>query len=81
MRKTGYSAPHTVHCGPDGIYMNALGAPDGNGPGGIFMLDHETFEPKGRWEKDRGPQHLAYDFSGIWATIPWSPASGAHPTW
>ena len=62
MRKTGYAAPHTVHCGPDGIYMNALGAPDGNGPGGIFMLDHETFEPKGRWEKDRGPQHLAYDF-------------------
>src|SRR5688572_12998973 len=62
MRKTGYAAPHTVHCGPDGIYMNALGAPDGNGPGGIFMLDHETFEPKGRWEKERGPQHLAYDF-------------------
>jgi selenium-binding protein 1 len=62
MRKTGYAAPHTVHCGPDGIYMNALGAPDGNGPGGIFMLDHDTFEVKGRWEKDRGPQHLAYDF-------------------
>jgi selenium-binding protein 1 len=61
-RKTGYAAPHTVHCGPDGIYMNALGAPDGNGPGGIFMLDHETFEVKGRWEKDRGPQYLAYDF-------------------
>jgi selenium-binding protein 1 len=62
MRKTGYAAPHTVHCGPDGIYMNALGAPDGNGPGGILMLDHQTFEVKGRWEKDRGPQHLAYDF-------------------
>lgn len=62
MRKTGYAAPHTVHCGPDGIYMNALGAPDGNGPGGIFMLDHETFELKGRWEKDRGPQQLSYDF-------------------
>ena len=27
MRKTGYAAPHTVHCGPDGIYMNALGDP------------------------------------------------------
>ena len=26
------------------------------------MLDHETFEPRGRWELDRGPQHLAYDF-------------------
>ncbi|HSL71871.1 MAG TPA: selenium-binding protein SBP56-related protein, partial [Longimicrobiales bacterium] len=62
-KKTGYAAPHTVHCGPDGIYMNALGATDGNGPGGIFMMDHETFELKGRWEKDRGPQYLAYDFS------------------
>src|SRR5262245_50925828 len=45
--RTGYAAPHTVHCGPDGIYLNALGAPDGNGPGGIFVLDHETFEVKG----------------------------------
>ena len=60
--RTGYAAPHTVHCGPDGIYLNALGAPDGNGPGGIFMLDHETFEVKGAWEKQRGPQSLAYDF-------------------
>ena len=62
IRKTGYSRPHTVHCGPDGIYINALGGPDGNGPGGIFMLDAETFEIKGRWERERGPQHLAYDF-------------------
>ena len=62
MRKTGYAAPHTVHCGPDAIYINALGAPDGDGPGGIFMLDHDTFEVKGRWEKQRGPQNLAYDF-------------------
>jgi selenium-binding protein 1 len=62
MRKTGYAAPHTVHCGPDGIYLNALGAPDGGGPGGIFMLDHESFEVKGPWERERGPQYLAYDF-------------------
>jgi methanethiol oxidase len=62
MRKTGYAAPHTVHCGPDAIYLNALGSPDGNGPGGIFMLDHDTFELKGAWEKERGPQRLAYDF-------------------
>jgi methanethiol oxidase len=61
-KKTGYSAPHTVHCGPDGIYLNALGDIHGDGPGGIFMLDHETFQIKGRWEKDRGPQHLSYDF-------------------
>ena len=62
MAKTGYAAPHTVHCGPDGVYVNALGNPEGDGPGGIFVLDHETFELKGRWERDRGPQHLAYDF-------------------
>jgi len=62
MRKTGYAAPHTVHCGPDGIYVNALGNADGDGPGGIFVLDAETFEIKGPWEKDRGPQHLSYDF-------------------
>jgi methanethiol oxidase len=60
-RRTGYAAPHTVHCGPDGVYMSALGAPDGNGPGGIFTLDPETFNIRGRWELDRGPQHLAYD--------------------
>jgi selenium-binding protein 1 len=60
-RRTGYAAPHTVHCGPDGIFMTALGAPDGNGPGGTFTLDPETFEVRGRWELDRGPQQLAYD--------------------
>ena len=60
-RRTGYAAPHTVHCGPEGIYMTALGAPDGNGPGGTFILDHETFDVRGRWELDRGPQELAYD--------------------
>ena len=59
--KTGYTAPHTVHCGPDGIYLNALGGADGDGPGGIFMLDHD-FEVKGAWEQERGPQYLAYDF-------------------
>jgi len=61
-RKTGYSAPHTTHCGPDGVYVNALGAADGGGPGGIFRLDHETFEVKGPWEADRGGQYLSYDF-------------------
>ncbi|HET6548861.1 MAG TPA: selenium-binding protein SBP56-related protein, partial [Solirubrobacter sp.] len=61
-RKTGYSRPHTIHCGPDGIYVSALGNPDGDGPGGIFLLDHDDFSVKGAWESDRGPQELAYDF-------------------
>jgi methanethiol oxidase len=60
--KTGYSRPHTIHCGPDGIYVSALGNPEGDGPGGIFLLDHEDFSVKGPWENDRGPQELSYDF-------------------
>jgi methanethiol oxidase len=61
-RRAGYSRPHTTHCGPDGLYVNAIGSPDGDGPGGIFILDPETFDVKGRWELERGPQRLAYDF-------------------
>ena len=60
--RTGYSRPHTIHCGPDAIYVSALGTPSGDGPGGIFLLDHESFDVLGRWEVDRGPQYLAYDF-------------------
>ncbi|MGD8328310.1 MAG: selenium-binding protein SBP56-related protein [Acidobacteriota bacterium] len=60
--KTGYAAPHTVHCGPDGIFVNALGNPEGKGPGGIFVLDPQTFEVRGAWERERGPQQLAHDF-------------------
>ncbi|MGH7516910.1 MAG: selenium-binding protein SBP56-related protein [Gemmatimonadales bacterium] len=61
--RTGYAAPHTIHCGPDGVYVNGLGTPDGGGPGGVFVLDHESFDVRGRWERDRGPQHLSYDFA------------------
>ena len=60
--RTGYSRPHTAHCGPDGIYLNALGSTDGEGPGGIFIMDPETFDVRGKWELERGPQYLAYDF-------------------
>jgi methanethiol oxidase len=60
--RAGYSRPHTVHCGPDGIFISALGSPSGDGPGGIFILDPESFEVLGKWEIDRGPQFLHYDF-------------------
>jgi selenium-binding protein 1 len=60
--RTGYSRPHTVHCGPEGIYVSTLGNPDGEGPGGVFIMDHQSFEPLGRWEVERGPQYFAYDF-------------------
>ena len=47
----------------DGVYLNALGSTGGDGPGGMFTLDHENFDVRGRWERERGPQHLAYDFA------------------
>ena len=60
--KAGYSRPHTVHCGPGGIFMSALGGTDGaEGPGGVALIDHDTFEVIETWELDRGPQLLAYD--------------------
>jgi len=65
-RKAGYSRPHTIHCGPDGIYVSALGAPDGTGPGGVFLLDHENYGVKGEWAVDKGPQELSYD---VWWNI------------
>jgi len=68
--RTGYSRPHTVHCGPEGIYVSTLGGggPDGTqGPPGIFIMDCETFEVLGRWEIERGPQKLHYDF---WWNLP-----------
>ncbi|MGV6848152.1 MAG: selenium-binding protein SBP56-related protein [Marinibacterium sp.] len=68
--KTGYSRPHTIHCGPEGIYVSTLGGggPDGtDGPPGIFILDCETFDILGRYEMDRGSQDKHYDF---WWNLP-----------
>ena len=65
--KAGYSRPHTLHCGPDGVFLTCLGSGngsgdgDGDGPGGIALLDHSTFDVLRAWETDRGPQYLAYD--------------------
>jgi selenium-binding protein 1 len=46
IERAGYTRPHTIHCGPDGIYVS----------------DHDTFDVLGRWEVDRGSQYYAYDF-------------------
>ena len=64
-RKAGYSRPHTVHCGPGGIFLFNLGGANGNdGPGGVALLDHDSFDVIGPWERDRGDQFLGYD--GWW---------------
>lgn len=70
MAKTGYSRPHTIHCGPEGIYVSTLGGggADGtDGPPGIFVMDCQTFEIRGRYEIERGVQDKHYDF---WWNLP-----------
>jgi selenium-binding protein 1 len=62
-KRAGYSRPHTVHCGPGALYVSCLGGDDAEGPGGVALLDQNSFEVTGRWEADRGDQYLAYD---IW---------------
>jgi selenium-binding protein 1 len=61
----GYSRPHIVHCAPRGIFMSALRGANGNdGPGGVALVDHDTFDAIGPWELDRGDQFFAYECGG-----------------
>ena len=42
--------------------MSNLGGANGSdGPGGVALIDHDTFEVTGAWETDRGEQYFAYD--------------------
>jgi len=66
-----------VHCGPNAIYVSALGDSRGEGPGGILVLDHYSFEVLGKWEVERGDQYFSYDFwwhlpSEVMVTSEWA---------
>ncbi|MCG6498542.1 selenium-binding family protein, partial [Kitasatospora sp. A2-31] len=87
--RAGYSRPHTLHCGPDGVFLSCLGGGTGaDGPGGVALLDHTTFEVLRAWETERGPQHFAYDVwwhlggdvgvTSEWGT-PWMVEDGVVP--
>ncbi|NWI35557.1 SBP1 oxidase, partial [Picathartes gymnocephalus] len=55
--------PHTSHClGSGEILISCLGDPQGNGKGTFILLDGETFEVKGNWEKGGKIPTLGYDF-------------------
>jgi methanethiol oxidase len=42
--------------------MSNLGGANGNdGPGGVALLDHDSFDVIGAWEHDRGDQFFGYD--------------------
>jgi selenium-binding protein 1 len=60
--KTNLSAPHTVHCLPDGrIMISMLGDGQGNAPGG-FLLLNENFDILGRWEPKQSGMQFNYDY-------------------
>ena len=48
--RTGYSRPHTVHCGPEGIFCSALGSTTGDGPRRHLRNGSGKLEILGKWE-------------------------------
>ncbi|NXA67710.1 SBP1 oxidase, partial [Mohoua ochrocephala] len=61
--KCGLGYPHTSHClGSGEVMISTLGDPAGNGKGGFILLDAETFEVKGTWEKGDEVPPMGYDF-------------------
>jgi selenium-binding protein 1 len=60
--KANLTAPHTVHCLPDGnVMISMLGDGAGNAPGGFLLLD-PAFDVIGRWEKSSEGMRFNYDF-------------------
>uniref|UniRef100_A0A8C7ES25 Methanethiol oxidase n=1 Tax=Neovison vison TaxID=452646 RepID=A0A8C7ES25_NEOVI len=61
--KCGLGYIHTSHCLASGeVMISSLGDPKGNGKGGFVLLDGETFEVKGTWERPGGAAPMGYDF-------------------
>lgn len=61
--KCNLANPHTAHCLASGeVMISAMGDPSGNGKGGFILLDGETFEVKGNWEKEGHAAPFGYDF-------------------
>ncbi|XP_074896798.1 methanethiol oxidase-like isoform X1 [Buteo buteo] len=61
--KCSLGYPHTSHClGSGEIMISTLGDPSGSGKGGFILLDGETFEIKGNWEKGDKIPPMGYDF-------------------
>jgi len=64
------AAPHRA-LRPDGIYLTALANAEGKEPGGVFILDHETFDVRGKWRLIEGRSGSVTTCGGISATTPW----------
>ncbi|XP_054839604.1 methanethiol oxidase-like isoform X1 [Eublepharis macularius] len=62
-RKCGLAYLHTSHClGSGEVMISAIGDPCGNAKGGFVLLDAETFEVEGIWERPSQAAPKGYDF-------------------
>ena len=61
--KAGYSRPHTMHCGPDGVFLTCIGGARGRRrrAGRDRAARPQHLRRLRAWETDRGPQHFHYD--------------------
>jgi REP element-mobilizing transposase RayT len=69
-RRTGYSRPHTVDRGSDGVYVSALGSTTQDGPSGIFIMDPESFDVLGNGNLTAALSTWPTISGGTWASIP-----------
>ncbi|XP_077176346.1 methanethiol oxidase-like [Paroedura picta] len=54
---------HTPHClGCGDVMISSVGDPRGNGKGSFVLLDAETFEVKGTWERPDQAAQMGYGF-------------------
>src|SRR3984893_3957059 len=66
--RTGYSRPHTVHCGPTGIFVSALGAPNGKDPEASSFSIRRASRFSGSGKSTVVHSILATTSGGIWGT-------------
>ena len=79
--RTNYSRPHTIHCGPEAIYVSALGASQRRRPGRHFharLRDVRNPGPVG--SRPRRVNFCIMIFGGIWDSTRCSAANGARRT-
>ncbi|XP_078525149.1 methanethiol oxidase-like [Lissotriton helveticus] len=61
--KSNLANLHSTHClGSGEVMISSVGDPSGNAKGGFVLLDAETFEVKGAWEKEGHAAPFGYDF-------------------
>ncbi|KAJ1080760.1 hypothetical protein NDU88_000952 [Pleurodeles waltl] len=61
--KSNQAYLHSLHClGSGEVMISSAGDPSGKPKGGFVLLDGETFEVKGAWEKEGHAAPFGYDF-------------------